>query len=125
VACALSSVIPCCINQSILYKIDFLDSRNVLLVFRDIFQALLPAISCCIHFVAGLRYVNVLLSNLNNSFVGVPPLQVYLMIQIMIPGILCINRLGQYRSQCRVQHNKEVNRIPHCIPICIIEMMQC
>ncbi len=53
-----------------LYKINVLDSRNVSLVFRDIFRALLLAISCCRRFVAGLRYVNVLLSNLDNSFVG-------------------------------------------------------
>jgi hypothetical protein len=53
-----------------LYKINFLDSHNVLLVCRDIFQALLPAISCCRQFVAGLRYGNVLLSNLDNSSVG-------------------------------------------------------
>jgi hypothetical protein len=47
-----------------------LDSRNVSLVCKDIFRALLLAISCCRRFVAGLRYVNVLLSNLDNSFVG-------------------------------------------------------
>jgi hypothetical protein len=50
-------------------------------------------------------------------------LQVYLMIQIMIPVILCIDRLGQYRSQCRVHHNKEVKHIPRCIRIRVIEMM--
>jgi hypothetical protein len=55
----------------------------------------------------------------------VPPLKVYLMIQIMIPVILCIDCLGQYHSQCPVHHNKKVKRIPCCKQICIIEMMQC
>jgi hypothetical protein len=47
------------------------------------------------------------------------------MIQIMIPVISRIDSLGQYRSQCRVHHNKEVKCIPRCIWIRIIEMMQC
>ena len=52
-----------------LYNIDFHDSRNVLELWRDIDQTLLMAMSFCRRFVEGLRYVNVLLSNLDNSFV--------------------------------------------------------
>jgi hypothetical protein len=55
----------------------------------------------------------------------VPPLKVYLMIQIMIPVILRMVCLDQYPSQCPVHHNKEVQRIPRCIRICIMKMMQC
>ncbi len=52
-----------------LYKMDFCDSHNISVLWRDIVQTLLLAISCCRHFVDRLRYVNVLLSNLDNSFV--------------------------------------------------------
>jgi hypothetical protein len=88
-----------------LYKINFCDLRNVLLVWRDIDRTLLPAISCCRRFVDGLRYVNVLLSNLNNSFVC-PSFEGVFMIQIMIPVILRNVCQGQYHSQCPVHHNK-------------------
>ncbi len=55
----------------------------------------------------------------------VPPLKVFLMIQIGIPVISCMVCLDQYRSQCPVHHDKEVQRIPRCIRIRIMKMMQC
>ncbi len=62
-ASALSSIMPYCIIQSMLYNINFLDSRNVSLLCRHILWALLLAISLWRRVVAGLIYVNILLLN--------------------------------------------------------------